>query len=245
MLAEMERRRAGAPGGRVSEPITVMIAEDHEPVTRSLGLGLSREGDMAVIANAGELEASTSTYSVAVEMPRVLVLIVHAANGPSIELIRRLRAQAPAIGIVVLTDRDAPTLADALMDLGVLGYVLTDEAGSDLPSAIRSAANGVAYVSPPVADSASRCGATPIAPRIRSVPPCPNKAKIPHPTASRRTADRRRRGRRSPGRPPSTIPETRSRACPMFLAETHHGRSLTVVQQHRIPRSARRRPRAQ
>ena len=37
------------------------------------------------------------------------------------------------------------------MDLGVTGYVLTAEAEGGLPYAIRSAANGVAYVSPPVA----------------------------------------------------------------------------------------------
>ena len=84
-------------------------------------------------------------------MPRVLVLIVQAANGSTVELIRRLRAQAPATGIVVLTGQDAPTFADTVMDLGVTGYVLTDEAEGELPYAIRSAANGVAYVSPPVA----------------------------------------------------------------------------------------------
>jgi len=133
------------------EPITVLICDDHELVARSLRLGLSRQADMAVIASAGDLEASAGISSVAVEMPRVLVLIVHAANGPSVELIRRLRARAPATGIVVLTDRDAPAFADTVMDLGVIGYVLTDEAEEELPSAIRSAANGVAYVSPPVA----------------------------------------------------------------------------------------------
>jgi DNA-binding NarL/FixJ family response regulator len=149
MLADVERLRAVSEGAQVSEPITVMIADDHELVARSLRLGLSREGDMAVLADAGE--ASTTTCSVAARMPRVLVLIVQAANGLTVELIRRLRAQAPATAIVVLTGQDAPTFAATVMDLGVRGYVLTDEAEGELPYAIRSAAKGVAYVSPRVA----------------------------------------------------------------------------------------------
>ena len=148
-LTNLERQPAESEEAQLSEPITVMIDDDHQLVARSLRLGLSREGDMAVLADAGE--ASTNCYSVAAHMPRVLVLIVHAANGSTVELIRRLRAQAPATGIVVLTGQDAPTFADTVMDLGVTGYVLTDEADGDLPYAIRSAANGVAYVSPPVA----------------------------------------------------------------------------------------------
>jgi DNA-binding NarL/FixJ family response regulator len=151
MPADVEHRRGESEEAQMSEPITVMIADDHELVTRSLRLGLSREGDMAVIANAGELQASTDTYSVAAQMPRVLVLIVQAANGSTVELIRRLRAQAPATAIVVLTGQDAPTFADTVMDLGVSGYVLGDEAEGELPYAIRSAAHGVAYISPPVA----------------------------------------------------------------------------------------------
>jgi two-component system response regulator NreC len=149
MLADVERRRAGSEEAQTSEPITVMIADDHELVARSLRIGLSRDADMAVLAGAGE--ASISAYSVATQMPRVLVLVVQAANGSTIELIRRLRAQAPATAIVVLTGQDAPTFADTVMDLGVTGYVLTDEAEDELPYAIRSAATGVAYVSPPVA----------------------------------------------------------------------------------------------
>ena len=104
---------------------------------------------MAVLADAGK--ASTNTYSVAAQMPEVLVLIVEAANGSTVDLIRRLRAQAPATAIVVLTGQDAPTFAGRVMALGVAGYVLTDEAGGELPHAIRSAADGVAYVSPRVA----------------------------------------------------------------------------------------------
>ena len=149
MLADVERPRAGSEEAQMSEPITVMIADDHELVARSLRLGLRREGDIVVLVDAGE--ASTNTYFVAAQMPRVLVLIVQAANGSTVELIRRLRAQAPATGIVVLTGQDAPTFADTVMDLGVTGYVLTAEAEGGLPYAIRSAANGVAYVSPPVA----------------------------------------------------------------------------------------------
>jgi DNA-binding NarL/FixJ family response regulator len=74
---------------------------------------------MAVLADAGE--ASINPYSVAARMPQVLVLIVQAANGSAVVLIRRLRAQAPATAIVVFTGQDAPTFAGTVMGLGVTG----------------------------------------------------------------------------------------------------------------------------
>jgi len=52
-------------------------------------------------------------------MPRLLVLIVQAANGSAVELIRRL-PQAPATAIVVVAGQDAPTFADAVMGLGLV-----------------------------------------------------------------------------------------------------------------------------
>ncbi len=114
---------------------------------------------MAVLAVAEE--ASTDADSVAAQMPGVLVLIVHAATGPTIELIRRLRARAPATRIVVVTGQDAPTFADTVMTLGVIGYMFTGQSESELAYAIRSAANGIPYISPRVAvqlDAVRRVG---------------------------------------------------------------------------------------
>ena len=156
---DVKCRGSDSEEARMREPITVMIADDHAVAARNLRLGLGHEADMAVLADAGE--ASNDADSVAAQLPRVLVLIVHTATGPTIEWIRRLRARAPAARIVVVTGQDAPTFADTVMTLGVIGYVLTGESESELAYAIRSAANGVAYISPRVAvqlDAVRRVG---------------------------------------------------------------------------------------
>jgi len=135
------------PSG-LSEPINVVLADDHQIVRRNLRLLLARERDVAVVAEAGDV--STTMRHVTGHRPHVLLLDLRTSNGSSLELIRRLLAQAPETEIVVVTMEDSPAFAHAAIDLGAIGYVLKENADSDLPLAIRCAARGEEFVSPHV-----------------------------------------------------------------------------------------------
>jgi two-component system, NarL family, response regulator NreC len=132
-----------------SQPIRVVLADDHNVVRRTLRLLLERERDVEVVAEAGDV--FTTVRHVAGHMPHVLLLDLRSPNGSSIDLIRRLRAQAPDTEIVVVTMEDSPAFARAAIDLGAIGYVLKDSADSELPQAVRCAARGERFVSPRVA----------------------------------------------------------------------------------------------
>jgi two-component system response regulator NreC len=134
---------------RPDGPIKVVLADDHRAVRRNLRLLLDRERDVEVIAEAGDL--FTAIRHVKGHAPHVLVLDLRILGGPSIEVIKRLRAEAPQTGIVVLTSDESPLFARRAMDAGAVGYVLKETADTELSHAVRCAARGQRYVSPQIA----------------------------------------------------------------------------------------------
>jgi DNA-binding NarL/FixJ family response regulator len=86
----------------------------------------------------------------------VLVIDLSMSNGSSIEEIRRLRRQLPGTEIVVLTMDGSRVFARETLAAGAIGFVLKQAADTDLAPAIRSAARGEKYVSPPVAARVGR-----------------------------------------------------------------------------------------
>lgn len=140
-LADQERERATAP-------IQVVLADDHAVVRRNLRLLLDGEDGLAVIAEAADLGAAVR--HVHDHIPRVLVLDLQMPNGSSIETIRRLREQVPATEIVVVTMETSPLFAQQALNAGAVGFVLKERSDSELPVAVRDAAQGREYVSPHV-----------------------------------------------------------------------------------------------
>jgi two-component system, NarL family, response regulator NreC len=147
--AMASRSREGRAGGVVSQPIRVLLADGHQVVRRNLRLLLERENDVEVVAEAGDV--FTTLRHVTDHLPHVLLLDLRTSNGSRLELIPRLRSEAPETEIVMVTMEDSPAFAHAAIDLGAVGYVLKDNADSDLPLAIRCAARGDEFVSPRVA----------------------------------------------------------------------------------------------
>jgi two-component system, NarL family, response regulator NreC len=128
-----------------SSPITVVLADDHELVRRSLRLVLRQEEDVEVIAEARDL--FTALRQVNGHLPHVLVLDLQMPDGSSIELIRQIRGRVPGTEVVVVTMEDSPAYVRAAIGAGAAGYVLKQYASHDLPVAVRCAARGEEYVS--------------------------------------------------------------------------------------------------
>ncbi len=137
------------PPTQVPVPIRVVLADDHTLMRRSLRLLLDGEDDVEVVAEAFDL--ATVVSHVGRHRPNVLVADLRLPTGSSIDVIRKLRAQAPNTEVVVLTMDESPLFAQHAMDAGAIGYVLKDRADSELVTAIRCAANGAEYVSARVA----------------------------------------------------------------------------------------------
>jgi two-component system response regulator NreC len=133
--------------GTATRKITVVLADDHAAMRRSLRALLDGESDLKVIAETDSLGAVVGhTRS---GRPDVLVVDLRISeDGLELEALRQLRVQLPDTQIVALTASDDPAFAKRTLDLGALGLVLKEMADSDLPAAVRAASDGKRYVSP-------------------------------------------------------------------------------------------------
>jgi DNA-binding NarL/FixJ family response regulator len=139
-----------ARDGRIREPhppILVVVVGERVSLRQSIRLLLDAEHDIQVVAEASDLPIRRHMDA---DDPHVLVLDLHARAGPAAEVVAQFRVRVPETEIVVLTMDIGSVMACCVLTAGALGYVLTERADTDLPIAVRSAAGGEMYVSPPV-----------------------------------------------------------------------------------------------
>jgi len=124
--------------------ITIVLADDHEVVRNGLRMLLEAEGDLAVVAEAGDVDAAMRY--VRGHRPEVLVLDLNMPGGSSLEAIPMLCVESPRTAVVVLTMQKEPAFAVEAMRAGAKGYVLKNSAGTELVGAVRLAAQGETYL---------------------------------------------------------------------------------------------------
>ena len=129
-----------------SEPIRVVIADDHAVVRRGLREVLEADGGFDIVAEAPDLDAARRY--VRGHHPDVLVLDLNMPGGSTLDSIPEIRAECPGTQIVVLTMQDEPEYARRALGSGALGYVLKEAAEAELVDAIRRAAAGDTYLNP-------------------------------------------------------------------------------------------------
>jgi two-component system response regulator NreC len=131
-----------------SEPgmISIILADDHEIVRDGLRRIVEAEGDMEVVAEAGD--ADTARRRAAGLKPTVLVLDLNMPGEPSLAAIPSILQGSPETAVVVLTMQDDPAFAREAFRLGARAFVVKHAAGSELVDAIRAAASGETYINP-------------------------------------------------------------------------------------------------
>src|SRR5215472_13937702 len=129
-----------------ADPITIVIADDHQVVRSGLRLLLEAEDGFAVVAEAGDVPSTEQRLSAC--GPRVLILDLNMPGEPSLPAIPRMRENAPDTQIVVLTMQNDPAFAREALRAGATGYVLKEAADTELVQAVKLAADGRTYLNP-------------------------------------------------------------------------------------------------
>ena len=130
----------------MSEPITVVLADDHAVVRAGLRLLLDAEDGIEVVGEAGDFPGAVS--AVEAHRPAILVLDLGMPGGSGLETIATLTDSVPQTCIVVLTMQDDPAFARGALSRGARGYVLKEAADEELLEAIRAASSGETYLNP-------------------------------------------------------------------------------------------------
>jgi two-component system, NarL family, response regulator NreC len=127
-------------------PVRIVLADDHSVLRAGLRLLLDAEPEFEVVAEAGN--AQDAARYVRGHHPDVLILDLNMPGGSGIDLIPRIREEAPETRIVVLTMQRDPAFARQALSAGAVGYVLKDAADGELVLAVRLAASGETYLNP-------------------------------------------------------------------------------------------------
>ncbi|MDQ6728741.1 MAG: response regulator transcription factor, partial [Actinomycetota bacterium] len=139
MSRDPEVRDGTAPTGG-SEPIRIVISDEHEMVRAGLCLLLAREPDLTVTFDVPDAAAAAGVL--AAHHVDVLVFDVGLPGSASLAVVPALRESHPGTAIVAVALQSDPKLAREALGLGVSAFVVKSAPAQELIGAIRLAAAG-------------------------------------------------------------------------------------------------------
>lgn len=130
----------------MSRKLRVMVVDDHAILRRGLGLVISRESDLMLVAEAANAEDAIREAQRTT--PDVLLLDVHLPGASGIAAIRPLRESVPGLHVVILSMyADFEHVRRAFAE-GAEGYVVKSSTHDELLDALRAVARGEVYRDP-------------------------------------------------------------------------------------------------
>jgi DNA-binding NarL/FixJ family response regulator len=136
------------PEGDGDGPIRVVISDDHPVVRQGLRSFLEAQG-FAVVGEAAD--GDEAVRLVTETRPDVLLTDLVMPGTDGIAAIRRLRAEGPPVGILVLTSYSGAEQVIPAIQAGADGYLLKDAGPAVLTDAIRAVQRGEPMLSPEAA----------------------------------------------------------------------------------------------
>lgn len=125
----------------MTEPlIRILIVDDHEVVRKSVRAMLEREPDMQVVGTAVDgLEAVHLAQTI---NPDIIIMDVSMPELDGIRAAAKIKALGITAQIIMLSMHHNSTLVQQARKEGVAGYILKQQANSDLIPAIRATYDG-------------------------------------------------------------------------------------------------------
>jgi two-component system, NarL family, response regulator NreC len=131
-----------------STTTTIVLADDHHIVRQGLRALLEVENDLHVVGEAGDgLEA---VQKVELFGPKVLVLDLMMPGLNGLDVLKQIKKRSPNTQIVILSMYANEAYVLEALSNGASAYVLKDSKSADLVQAVREAAAGRRYLSPPL-----------------------------------------------------------------------------------------------
>lgn len=124
----------------MSEPITILIVDDHTIVRQGVRTLLDMHPDLQVVAEAESAEAALPLVEELVPDVVLLDLVLPGING--VEATHQMKQISPRTQIVVLTSYAEDEYIFPALRAGALSYLLKDIRPRELAESIRKAARG-------------------------------------------------------------------------------------------------------
>src|SRR6266511_1935539 len=130
--------------------VRIVLADDHAVVRAGIANALRELSDLEIVAELGDGSALLSTLDRV--RPDMLVTDVTMPDFEPIGTIRQIRADYPAMKILVVSAYDDDVYVQGLLGAGVDGYHLKDQPLSDLRLAVQRVLAGERWVCSPLVE---------------------------------------------------------------------------------------------
>lgn len=132
-----------------SDPIRVVLVEDHALTRAGLRAALEEGGEICVVAESGD---GVSAEEVIVrEQPAVAIVDIGLPGRDGIALTRAVKTSAPATRVVILTMHELDDEVLAALSAGADAYCVKSSDATTVLDAVRIVASGGAYFDPQIA----------------------------------------------------------------------------------------------
>jgi DNA-binding NarL/FixJ family response regulator len=135
------------------EPIRVLCVDDHPLVRKGIASILANEGDMRLVAEAGNGREAVELFRQ--HRPDVTLMDLRMPDMDGIEASQAIRREFPDARIIALTSYDGDQDIYRALEAGVRGYMLKEMVHTDVLRAIRTVHAGKRLMPQEVAERLS------------------------------------------------------------------------------------------
>jgi DNA-binding NarL/FixJ family response regulator len=132
----------------VGNPISILIADDHDSVRELLKDRLQHEPDMKVVAHVADAEAAT--VQAGLLKPDIILLDIDMPGLSAFDAAERIMTRSPSTRVLFFTAFVRDHFIEQALAVKAWGYVTKSEKAETLVKAIRDVSRGFAYFSPEV-----------------------------------------------------------------------------------------------
>lgn len=133
----------------MSDPITVLLVDDHAVVRQGVRAFLDTQPDIKVVAEA---DSGENAISMAIDKaPDVAIMDLMMPGIGGVEATREVKRVSPTTRVIVLTSYHQDKHIFPAIRAGALSYLLKNVGPEELADAVRKAAGGEAVLHPNVA----------------------------------------------------------------------------------------------
>src|SRR3954462_1950621 len=138
----------------MNRPLRIVIADDHPVVREGIRMYLKDWCDVEIVAEASD--GNEAVQRVKESHPDVVLLDLTMPRMGGLEAVPRIRRVGGGTRVIILTVHNSQEYIRQAMAAHVDGYLLKDTAPTEYVAAIRSVMDGKFFISPGVAQHASR-----------------------------------------------------------------------------------------
>jgi DNA-binding NarL/FixJ family response regulator len=128
----------------------VVIADDHPIFRQGLINVIQEDGSFEIVGGASDGDKALRLIENLA--PDIAILDISMPGMTGLELAKKARTRDLSASIVVMTMYDDESYLDEAMEAGVMGYLLKDNAATDLINCLKTIAAGRRYVSPSMSE---------------------------------------------------------------------------------------------